>query len=136
MILSSQNYRNLETFHYLLTPSGTLSGISSKDAITWSLNLNSFLDEEDAHSWFHLSHEENSALLVALCSLNGAIISVSPIGTNAKLIGCFDHGIQCAAWSADKELLLLVTFQPEETDESILVTVSSSRRGGHISLLE
>lgn len=111
-----------ETFHYLLTPSGTLSGVSSKDAITWSLNLNTFLDDDDAHSWFHLSHEENSDLLVAL-SKNGAIISVSPDGTNVELIGCFDHGIQCAAWSADKELLSLVAFQPEETDESILVPV-------------
>ena len=61
-------------------------------------------------------------MLVAL-SKNGAIASASSDGTNVELIGCFDHGIQCAAWSADKELLSFVTLQPEETDESILVPV-------------
>jgi len=112
-----------ESFHYLLTPSGTLSGVSSKDAITWSLDLNSFLDQDDdAHRWFHISHEENSDSIVCL-SLNGAIISASSDGTNVELIGCFDHGIRCAAWSADKEFLAIITFQPQETDESILVPV-------------
>jgi len=111
-----------ESFHYLLTPTGVLSGVSSKDAITWSLDLNSFLDQEDAHTWFHISHEENSDSLVCLSS-NGAIISTSPDGTNVELIGCFDHGIQCASWSADKEFLAIITFQPQETDESIMVPV-------------
>ena len=116
-----------ESFHYILSPSGTLSGISSTDSIIWSINLNEFIKDEDGdadadannnnHAWFHLSHEENSDSLVAL-SRNGAIISVTPQGANAELIGCFDHGIECAAWSADSELLAIVTYQEDEADET------------------
>jgi elongator complex protein 1 len=111
-----------EAFHYILSPTGNLSGISSNDAIIWSLNLNEFVNDEDKdkaenehqeHEWFHLSHEENSDLLIAL-SRNGAIISVTPDGKQTDLIGCFDHGIHCAAWSSDAELLALVTYQEHE----------------------
>ena len=110
-----------EAFHYILSPSGVLSGINSNDEIIWSLHLNACLDDNDDnqndHEWFHLSHEENSDVLVAL-SRNGAIVSIAPDGNKdgVELIGCFDNGIRCAAWSSDAELLALVTFQEGEVD--------------------
>lgn len=111
-----------DVFNYFLSPSGILSGVSSKDSVVWSINLNTHIKEEDDesspdHKWFHLSHEENSDYLVAL-SRNGAIVSISPDGCEVEVIGCFDYGLESAAWSADGELLALVTFQETE-DENV-----------------
>jgi hypothetical protein len=122
-----------EAFHYILSPNGRLSGLSSSDSIIWSIDLNQFVEpddddddyddennnnvkNEDGHVWFHLSHEENNDVLVAL-SRDGAILSISLDGKETELIGCFDHGIQCAAWSADAELLALLTFQETELED-------------------
>ena len=98
------------------------------DNILWSLDLSLIelgeseeseqINEETSSSWFHLSYNESSEVLVAL-SYSGAIISIDPLTVNAELIGEFDHGIQCAAWSEDKEVLALVTFQFEEEGEDV-----------------
>jgi len=119
--------------NFVLTPAGNLYALSSTDTILWSLDLSSIElgDSEELEqtkedidttttriaSWFHLSYNESSEVLVAL-SHSGAIISIDPLAVNAELIGAFDHGIQCAAWSEDKEVLALVTFQFEEEDDN------------------
>jgi len=119
-------------FHYILSASGNLSAISSNDRILWSMHLDDFISQnsdvnvpskEDRrmNEWFHLSYEETGDHLITL-SKSGAIICVSTDGSNAELIGCFDYGIDCASWSADGELLALVTFQPithEQDDNGI-----------------
>mmetsp|Transcript_26657 Transcript_26657/g.39433 ORF Transcript_26657/g.39433 Transcript_26657/m.39433 type:complete len:1504 (-) Transcript_26657:138-4649(-) len=128
-------------FHYILSPSGRLSGLSSKDVVIWTIDLQQLADEDNedqqehdespssSKNWFHLSYEENSDCLIAL-SHGGTIVSIpanysessdadADTDTNApELIGCFDHGITSAEWSADAELLALVTFQ-EIDDETV-----------------
>mmetsp|Transcript_23669 Transcript_23669/g.27368 ORF Transcript_23669/g.27368 Transcript_23669/m.27368 type:complete len:1514 (+) Transcript_23669:153-4694(+) len=108
--------------HYILTPSGNFSAISSSDSILWTFNISQSLslcdsidddvvDVDDVScSWFHLWYDENSDSLVAL-SHAGHIVSIDPNGPTGELIGSFDNGIQCAAWSMDGEVLALVTFQ-------------------------
>jgi IkappaB kinase complex, IKAP component len=111
-------------FHYVLSASGSLSAISSSDRILWSVPLdyvvrnNSQIPfESRSRDWFHLFYEENEDRLIAL-SKSGAIVCLSTHGSDAELIGCFDYGIDSAAWSTDGELLALVTFQPVPHDDS------------------
>ena len=102
---------------YILSPIGKISAINFSNEVLWTLDLNTISNpdvdtnnQEKDVSWFRLSYEENSDKLVAL-SHSGAIVSIDPYNTEvSELIGQFDHGISCADWSADGELLALVTF--------------------------
>jgi elongator complex protein 1 len=119
-----------ESAHYILTSSGHLVSINVYDEILWSIDLNSLLEpgEEPGKAdadWFHLSYEENSDSLVVL-SKSGAILSISLDGESKEMIGCFDYGIQCAAWSADSEILALVTYQMDDDGKiPVIMTMNS-----------
>ena len=109
-------YDNSNPSHYILSPSGQISAVSLSNQRIWSFNLSQITGQEDGEegdlSWFHLSYDENSDMLVAL-SHSGCIVSIDPYNNtegNGELIGKFDHGIACAAWSADGEVLALVTY--------------------------
>lgn len=119
-----------ESAYYILKSSGSLLSTNVNDEIIWSIDLNSLLEPEEEiktteTNWFHLSYEENSDSLVLL-SKSGAIVSISLEGDSKELIGCFDFGIQCAAWSADSEVLALVTYQMEGDEKiPVIMTMNS-----------
>ena len=118
--------------HYILTQSGHLHAIASSSNILWSTKLSNMTNPEVGDdvgdsdtSWFHLWYDENSDSLVAL-SHSGNIVSINPFAFAKKnnndgggdgsgddvgeLIGKFDFGIACAAWSVDGEVLALITY--------------------------
>lgn len=106
--------------HYTLSPSGEISAVSVLNRCIWTFNLSKITsseknedDDDDDLSWFHLYYDENSDMLVAL-SHSGNIVSIDPFNNSndcrGELIGNFDFGISCADWSADGELLALVTY--------------------------
>lgn len=105
--------------HFVLLKSGILLAVSANDSISWSLDLNNVLESgndmnSDEIMWFHLSYDVNNDTLVAL-SRSGMITTVTLDGESVDLIGCFDNGIACAAWSEDSELLALTTYQMENS---------------------
>lgn len=125
-----QHYDPDESAHYILTSSGSLVSINANDEILWTIDLNSFLEpgeesDKTTRNWFHLSYEENSDSLVLL-SKSGAIVTISLDGESKEMIGCFDYGIHCAAWSADSEVLALITYQMEGDEKvPVLMTMNS-----------
>eukprot|EP00934_Nitzschia_sp_Nitz4_P008528 Nitzschia sp. Nitz4//scaffold3_size479765//68737//72891//NITZ4_000026-RA/size479765-processed-gene-0.86-mRNA-1//-1//CDS//3329550536//8518//frame0 len=108
----------------VLTKNGQLLRRDEEErTLAWSTSL------EEIHpgcDWFQLAYVDPE--LVCL-SRNGAIVTVSLETGEAELVGVFDYGLEAAAWSPDREVLLMVTSVADEEDEakskSVLMTMNS-----------
>jgi len=132
---ADQDERRFETIDE--SSDGCASGLDSSDSLVWSLDLTvTFLDTNDdsngnsnsndgdtasvsnrACRWLHMSFVEASDVLVAL-SYCSAIVSIDPTVGSGELIGSFNFGIGCAAWSNDGGVLAIVTYQLDDNDDS------------------
>jgi hypothetical protein len=120
-------HNNITPWKYTLSSSGYLCALSSLDCILWSQDLtlqyitppnnNNTDNDTTTNNWFHLSYNDSTETLVAL-SNSGAIVSLDPMTGLGELIGSFDYGIICAAWSFDGEVLALVTYQPIDPNDN------------------
>ena len=95
----------------ILSQAGILTKVTSKGDVLWECNLEEV--EEIGGGWFDVSFVDPE--LVCLSRL-GAIVTVDPTTGTAELVGVFDQGLEAAAWSPDKEILLMVTSIIEEEE--------------------
>lgn len=96
----------------VLTNDGILSRMTSTGEISWTCNLEEL---KSGGGWFDVSFVDPE--LVCL-SKNGAIATVNPATGEAEVVGVFDYGLEAAAWSPDREVLLMVTSTADEEEES------------------
>lgn len=102
-----------ESSTVVLTENGILTKVTDDGSVLWKCNLE---EVEDAvgGGWFDVSFIDPE--LVCLSRL-GAIVTVDPTTGTAELVGIFDQGLEAAAWSPDKEILLMVTSIVEDDDD-------------------
>jgi elongator complex protein 1 len=112
-----------ESARIILTNDGIVARVLDTGEVSWVCNLEEI---KPGGGWFDLSYVDPD--LVCL-SKSGAIVTVSPTTGEAELVGVFDLGLEAAAWSPDREVLLMVTSTPCEENEaetnSVLLTMNA-----------
>ena len=106
-----QNFDS-ESTTVILSKAGILTKVRSEGDVLWETNLEEV--EEIGGGWFDVSFIDPE--LVCLSRL-GAIVTVDPTTGAAELVGVFDEGLEAAAWSPDKEILLMVTSIVDDDEE-------------------
>mmetsp|Transcript_8246 Transcript_8246/g.24364 ORF Transcript_8246/g.24364 Transcript_8246/m.24364 type:complete len:1393 (-) Transcript_8246:1544-5722(-) len=109
--VSPQNFES-ETSTVVLTENGIVTRVTEEGDSLWTCNLEEV--EDVGGGWFDVSFIDPE--LVCL-SKRGAIVTVDPTTGTAELVGVFDQGLEAAAWSPDKEILLMVTSIEDDDDE-------------------
>jgi elongator complex protein 1 len=103
----------------ILTRGGLLLRVDSDDQIVWIRDLNEVVaqegdqvDAKDDTGWFAVNWIDPHLVCM---TRSGAIVTISTDAGEASLVGAFENGIHCAAWSPDNEILLLVTLgEPDD----------------------
>lgn len=118
----------------LLTSDGRVSLVNSEDAVLWERDLSeigggnssSSSNENAKGEWFSMTSVEPT--LVCL-NLNGSIVSIQPDNGEAELVGEFENGIAAAAWSPDRQVLVLLTAAEDDDDpeqtKSVLLSMNA-----------
>lgn len=106
----------------LMTGDGLLFRVG-EDGPGWTKDLNLTCGQPQA--WSQVSFVAPN---IVCLGRNGAIVTVEPESGAMELVGEFEHGIECSAWSPDKEILALVTLTEGEdgTLQSVLLSMSSA----------
>lgn len=111
--VTPQNFDS-ESSTVILSKNGILTKVTEQGDVLWECNLEDV--EEIGGGWFDVSFVDPE--LVCLSKL-GAIVTVDPTTGEAELVGVFDQGLEAAAWSPDKEILLMVTSIIDDEDEEL-----------------
>ena len=117
-----QNFES-ESTTVILSKAGILTKVTSEGDVLWETNLEEV--EEIGGGWFDVSFIDPE--LVCLSRL-GAIVTVDPTTGAAELVGVFDEGLEAAAWSPDKEILLMVTSIVDDDEEEGEAEEAPARR--------
>ena len=91
----------------LLTSNGILIHVNEDNDLCWVCDLRHCGRGE----WFDVSFVDPNIVCLSRC---GAIVTVCPDNGVSEVVGEFDHGLEAAQWSPDREVLLLVTFVDNE----------------------
>jgi elongator complex protein 1 len=81
--------------------------VNEDNDICWVCNLS----ECGSGEWFDVTFCDPEIVCLSRC---GAIVTVCPANGVSEVVGEFDHGLEAAQWSPDREVLLLVTFVENE----------------------
>jgi elongator complex protein 1 len=109
----------------VLTRAGTLARTDRDGFVLWKVNLNGICTEP-AKEWFQVTYVEPN--LVCL-SHSGTIATVNTETGDSELVGEFENGVDAAAWSRDREVLVLVTTAEADDDptqqKSVLLSMNT-----------
>ena len=109
----------VEGSRFVLTNDGILSKMNDQGTIEWISHLDKVCEENNSSKsgWLNMAYLDSTAEeQIACISKNGAIVTVSPMTGNAELCGEFEHGLEGACWSPDRDSVLLLTFEDEEEE--------------------
>lgn len=109
---------NLTVSTFVLTPKGTLLGLSGNNNVTvWECDLNVVCEDvSSTKDWFRVTFVEDLDGLVCL-SHSGAIVTVTPHDGTPSLIGEFENGLLAGCWSPDYDILALFTQNTSDDDD-------------------